>query len=174
MCVQATIAGHDVLLRPLLDDEIAPLARDLADDPEVNPWWGSSAETIERWLRDPGSVVFGIVSGGELAGVIQYEEQDDPDYRFAGIDIAVLSSWLGRGLGTDSLHALARHLIEERGHHRLHIDPAAANTRAIAAYRKVGFKPVGIMRRYERGPDGTWRDALLMDLLAEELVDPRG
>jgi aminoglycoside 6'-N-acetyltransferase len=25
------------------------------------------------------------------------------------------------------------------------------------------------MRRYERDPDGGWRDGLLMDLLAEEL-----
>jgi aminoglycoside 6'-N-acetyltransferase len=28
---------------------------------------------------------------------------------------------------------------------------------------------VGVMRRYERGPDGQWRDALLMDLLREDL-----
>jgi aminoglycoside 6'-N-acetyltransferase len=26
------------------------------------------------------------------------------------------------------------------------------------------------MRQYERGPDGTWHDGLLMDLLAEELT----
>jgi aminoglycoside 6'-N-acetyltransferase len=28
---------------------------------------------------------------------------------------------------------------------------------------------VGIMRMYERGPDGTFHDGLLMDILAEEL-----
>jgi aminoglycoside 6'-N-acetyltransferase len=27
------------------------------------------------------------------------------------------------------------------------------------------------MRNYERGPDGTWHDGLLMDLLREEFVD---
>jgi aminoglycoside 6'-N-acetyltransferase len=26
-----------------------------------------------------------------------------------------------------------------------------------------------VMRSYERGPDGTWHDGLLMDLLATEL-----
>jgi aminoglycoside 6'-N-acetyltransferase len=56
-----------------------------------------------------------------------------------------------------------------RGHHRLTIDPAAANARAIRAYRAIGFRDVGVMRRYERGPDGEWRDALLMDMLAGEL-----
>ena len=57
----------------------------------------------------------------------------------------------------------------ERGHHRLVIDPAASNARAIRAYEAVGFKPVGIMRMYERGPDGTFHDGLLMDLLTEDL-----
>jgi aminoglycoside 6'-N-acetyltransferase len=33
----------------------------------------------------------------------------------------------------------------------------------------VGFRRVGIMRKYERGPDGVWRDGLLMDMLEEEL-----
>jgi len=27
------------------------------------------------------------------------------------------------------------------------------------------------MRNYERGPDGTWHDGLLMDLLPGDLVD---
>ena len=54
------------------------------------------------------------------------------------------------------------------------IDPAADNAAAIRSYTKVGFRPVGIMRRYERVTDGTWHDSLLMDLLADELVDPLG
>jgi aminoglycoside 6'-N-acetyltransferase len=33
----------------------------------------------------------------------------------------------------------------------------------------VGFQPVGVMRRYELGPDGVWHDGLLMDLLPEDL-----
>jgi aminoglycoside 6'-N-acetyltransferase len=67
------------------------------------------------------------------------------------------------------VRALARHLIEERGHHRLTIDPAADNEAAIRAYERVGFRRVGLMREYWRAPDGTWRDGLVMDLLAREL-----
>ena len=66
---------------------------------------------------------------------------------------------------------LARHLLAERGHHRITIDPAAANTAAIRTYEKVGFRPVGVMRLYEQGPDGTWHDGLLMELLAGELLE---
>jgi aminoglycoside 6'-N-acetyltransferase len=51
------------------------------------------------------------------------------------------------------------------------IDPAAANGRAIRSYAKVGFRPVGVMRQYERGRDGRFHDGLLMDMLRAELTD---
>jgi aminoglycoside 6'-N-acetyltransferase len=92
-------------------------------------------------------------------------------YRSAQIDIALQTTAQGKGLGSDAIRILARHLIEKRGHHRLTIDPAAHNLRAIKAYERVGFKPVGLMRMYERGPEGEWHDGLLMDMLAEDLRD---
>ena len=92
-------------------------------------------------------------------------------YRHAGIDIAIREAWQRKGLAPEAIRTLARYLIDERGHHRLTIDPAAHNVNAIKAYESVGFKPVGRMRQYERGPDGTWHDCLLMDMLAEELRD---
>ena len=51
------------------------------------------------------------------------------------------------------------------------IDPAAANDQAIRSYSKVGFRPVGVMRQYERGGDGHFHDGLLMDLLRGELAE---
>lgn len=51
------------------------------------------------------------------------------------------------------------------------IDPRTDNERAIRAYERVGFPPVGVMCRYERGPEGAWHDGLLMDLLRGELRD---
>jgi aminoglycoside 6'-N-acetyltransferase len=41
---------------------------------------------------------------------------------------------------------------------------------AIRSYAKVGFRPVGVMRQYERGGDGRFHDGLLMDLLRGELA----
>ena len=80
------------------------------------------------------------------------------------------TEWQDRGLGTDAVRTLARYLVHELGHHRLVIDPAADNRRAVRCYEKAGFRPVGVMRRYERGSDGTFHDGLLMDLLASELT----
>jgi len=77
-----------------------------------------------------------------------------------------------RGLGTEAVRRIVRHLIDDRGHHRITIDPAAANIAAIRAYQKVGFRPVGIMRRAERDADGRgWHDSLLMELLADDDAD---
>ncbi len=105
----------------------------------------------------------------ELVGVIEYYEETDPFYRHAGIDIALdVECCVGQGLGPDALKTLIRYLFAEQGHHRIIIDPAVENERAIAAYQKVGFKPVGVMRRYEQTSEGTWRDNLLLDLLREE------
>ena len=63
---------------------------------------------------------------------------------------------------------------QPRGHHRLVIDPAADNEPTIRCYPTVGSRPVGIMRRYERDADGIgWHDGLLMELLDEDLDQPR-
>jgi aminoglycoside 6'-N-acetyltransferase len=109
-----------------------------------------------------------IEGDGEVAGGIQYSEETDPEYRHAGIDVFLGGRFQDRGIGTEAIRLLARFLFEERGHHRLTIDPAAHNARAIRSYEKVGFRPVGVMRQYERGRDGTFHDGLLMDLLRDE------
>jgi aminoglycoside 6'-N-acetyltransferase len=157
-------------LRPLDDDDVAAVLA-LLNIPEVQRWWNrwDPAKVRSDLLNDDEATWFAIDHDGALVGIIGYYEEDDPDYRHAGMDIAVHPDVFGTGVALDALRAVCRLLIEEKGHHRLIIDPNAANARAIAAYRKIGFKDVGIMRRYERGLDGEWRDSLLMDLLADEL-----
>jgi len=113
---------------------------------------------------------FMIEADGEPIGFIQCFEETDPMYRHASIDLALRGDRQGRGFGPEAIRTLATHPLRTRGHHRLTIDPSAANVHAISAYRKVGFRPVGVMRQYERGPEGEWHDGLLMDLLAGELT----
>ena len=156
------LTGDLVSLRPATADDLPALAR-IRATPEVYRRWG-----VDDTELDPR--LLAIVVEGRVAGAIQWSAEEDPDYRHAGIDIYLDPALHGRGLGTDAVRTLARHLIDVLGHHRLVIDPAADNHAAIACYAKVGFRPVGIMRRYERGPDGTWHDGLLMDLLAGELT----
>ena len=161
------LRGERVLLRRGRPEDAEGLFQ-IRNEPEVVRWWGSDEieEISEQFIEaDEGFV---IEAHGEVVGAIQYHEEDDPMYRHAGIDIFLTTSRHGQGLGTEAIRLLARHLFEERGHHRLTIDPAADNAAAIRAYEKVGFRRVGIMRHYERGPDGAWHDGLLMDMLREE------
>jgi aminoglycoside 6'-N-acetyltransferase len=157
------LRGDRVLLRPLVDAD-APDLRRILNTPAVARWW--DADAIEP---DDEVTRFTIEVDGAVAGMIQYGEETDPKYRHASIDIFLDPALHGRGLGTEAVRTLARHLVDDRGHHRLTIDPAAANTAAIRAYEKAGFRRVGVMRRYERDADGRgWHDGVLMDLLAEE------
>ena len=127
-------------------------------------------ERVRLAINDPrtGREPYAVVQDGELIGLATVTEDLDPDYRHAALDLSLATSAHGHGLGGETLRVLARHLFAERGHHRLTIDPAANNARAIRAYERVGFRPVGVMRLYERGFDGTWHDGLLMDLLAAD------
>jgi aminoglycoside 6'-N-acetyltransferase len=167
-----TLHGDAVTLRPPTPAD-APRLTEILAHPDVARWWGDhdlAWGRCELIAPGDGTVTFAIELAGEVIGIIQYAEENDPDYRHAGIDIFVDPVYHGRGLGADAVRTLARHLFADRGHHRLTIDPAVHNQRAIRSYQRVGFRPVGIMRRYERGPDGTWHDGLLMDLLAEDLT----
>jgi aminoglycoside 6'-N-acetyltransferase len=170
----AELRGERVLLRAVQGDDLPQLVA-LFREPAVAEWWIDFGEDrIRREIvddsDDPGSTIYVIEVDGALAGIVQCHEEQDPEYRSAAIDIAVSSVWHGRGIAVDALRTLARDLIEVRGHHHLTIDPAAANARAIACYSKVGFRPVGILRQHELGADGTFHDALLMDMLAGELT----
>ena len=157
------------MLRRTTSDDVQPL-RAIRDEPEVSGWWGTlEPGELEEFVAE--ETAFAIEVDGEVIGAIQYAEEEDPMYRHAGIDVYVTAARHQQGYGSEAVRVLARYLIEERGHHRLTIDPSASNAAAIAAYQKVGFRPVGVMRSYERGPDGTWHDGLLMDLLAGELTE---
>ena len=168
----ATLRGDRLVLREGTAADAAALHR-IRGEQSVAKWWGTPdpEERIAAELRgESDDVLFVIEVDGEVAGSIQYSEENEPDYRHAGIDVYLSERFHGRGLGRAAVALLAGYLIDERGHHRLTIDPAAENHRAIRSYRSLGFRPVGVMRRYERAADGTWRDGLLMDLLADELV----
>lgn len=155
-----------LVLRPLAHGDEAELRR-IHATPEVSRWWDAPEENFP-W-DEPESTRYTIEVDGRIAGLIQYWEEPDPKYRHAGIDVFVDPAVRGRGVGTEAIRKVIRLLIDERGHHRITIDPAAENLAAIRAYEKVGFKPVGITRRSELGSDGrSWHDGLLMDLLAGE------
>ena len=156
-----------LILRPLASGDGLELRR-IHATPEVARWWGAPEDDFP-WDVEPGATRLTIEVDGAIAGMIQFSEEPEPKYRHAGIDLFLDPALHNRGWGEQAVSRVVRHLIDERGHHRITIDPAADNAAAIRLYEKVGFRRVGVMRSYEQDADGHgWHDGLLMELLADE------
>jgi aminoglycoside 6'-N-acetyltransferase len=162
MGVYLRIAIVSVVLEPVRPEHAQPL-REMRSSPEVARWWNPAPD---GWPLEPEPPLEkrAIVVDGELAGYIQFEEELDDDFRHADVDIFLGPASQDRGLGTEAMRAIVRHLVEERGHHRVTLSTAVDNARAIRVYEKVGFRRVGVMRKSSRSHvSGEWDDELLME-----------
>jgi aminoglycoside 6'-N-acetyltransferase len=162
------LRGERLVVRPMERADVAELAQ-IGAEPEVARWWGeiSAQELLDKAAGAEGVVALAVETGGALIGLIQFSEEPDPMYRHATVDLFLSAAYHGRGLGREAVGLVVRHLIDDLGHHRITIDPALANERAIRCYAAAGFTAVGVMRRYERGADGSFHDGLLMELVAD-------
>src|ERR1017187_7046308 len=156
-----------LVLRPLAEGDEAALLRIHAPAEVVR--WGDQPEEGFPWSDDPEASRLTVVLDGAVVGMVQFWEELTPKYHHATMDLFLDPSVHGRGLGAEVVRRLVRHLIDDRGHHRITIDPAASNAVAIRTYAGVGFRPVGVMRSYERDVGGGgWHDGVLMELLARD------
>ena len=113
-------------------------------DPEVSRYWDDkvfTGEEIVARLRRPQVDSFIVEADGEPAGYIQAWWEEEPPLR-GGLDMFLVPSARGRGLGPDAARALAAHLLQERGWTEVTVDPYAWNEPAIRAWRSAGFVDV--------------------------------
>jgi aminoglycoside 6'-N-acetyltransferase len=172
--VRATELEADrLVLRPVEAADVERLAA-IRSTPEVARWWQArtSDEVRSEWekaLAD-GEAQWAVWLDREIIGFAQAYEETDDDYRHAGIDLFIDPLHHHEGLGREVTRRVAQFLFEDEGHHRIVIDPALANERAIRCYESVGFTRVGIMRQcWFDHVERRWADGLLMDLLAKDL-----
>ncbi len=159
------IETERLVLRSYRHDDTPALARLLAD-PAVRRWWPSPID--EPSLDDEFAGHWTVLLGDEVIGILEAWEENDPNYPSVAFDIALATEHHGQGMGPEALRAAVAHFVEQ-GHHRFSIDPNVDNDRAIAAYQKVGFKPIGVARQAEIQLDGSRHDSLMMDLLSDEV-----
>jgi RimJ/RimL family protein N-acetyltransferase len=159
----STRLANALILRPLVAADARELKR-IHRTEEVRRWWSDPDDEFP-W-DDPDSTRWTVEVDGQIAGLIQFQEEYEPRYRHASVDLFLDPARHGRGLGTEVLRRTVDHLVQERGHHRITIDPAADNAAAIRCYEKAGFQRVGVMRAYERDAFGdAWHDGLLMEFV---------
>jgi len=63
--------------------------------------------------------------------------------RSGGIDLFLVPSARGHGLGPDAIRAAANFLLDQRGWTEVTVDPVVDNVRAIRAFKRAGFTPEG-------------------------------
>jgi aminoglycoside 6'-N-acetyltransferase len=156
-------SGRTVLqpVRPEHADRLRALRRTR----EVARWWDPPTAD---WPLDVEADLhkLAVLVDGEVAGYIQFWEDPDPTSRHADVDIFLGPEAQDRGLGTEAMRAVVRHLIEDRGHHRITLGTSVDNARAIHVYEKVGFRRVGVMRKASLShATGEWEDEFLMELV---------
>lgn len=164
------LVGERMRLRPGGRADIEAVHR-VRCDPTVVRWWNAAdlAETTESVLnKEENTYFFVIDTDVGIAGGIQFYEEPDAQFHHAAIDIFLGSEFQGRGLGREAMDLLVDYLVLGRGHHRITIDPAAANERAVRCYASVGFEIVGNLREYQLMDDGTRLDGTLMEWIAPD------
>jgi aminoglycoside 6'-N-acetyltransferase len=157
---------HTSLRRATLDD-VDRLTAILAQPSVSARWPGYDRAEVRSWLAGGEGEhveVYAIERAGAVVGAIQIWEQPDPDYRHAGLDLFLDESVRGAGVASAAIEE-AVSIAFSRGHHRVVIDPARDNVVARRAYARCGFRVVGVLKRYERGTDGTFHDGVLMERL---------
>jgi aminoglycoside 6'-N-acetyltransferase len=134
--VDVLVRGRLTTLRPADADDVDRLVAWHAD-PEVARYWDdetfSRREMEERLERDDVEAWI-VEEHGEPIGYLQVHA--------AGLDMFLIPSARGRGLGPDAARAMTEHLVNERGRDRVTVDPYAWNDGAVRAWERAGFAEV--------------------------------
>lgn len=151
---------------------------DLYADEDVRPFLAAAgsydrAGVEAKLAQDPetGGVMV-VELDGERAGAMAWELTN----RRSGIvhvsGLAVHPDFRGRRLADEAARLFQRHLIHERGFHRIELEVYGFNERAQRHAERSGFVREGVKRKAYRRGDG-WVDGVLYALVAEDLDPPR-
>ena len=144
------IHGQLTSLRPADESDIDRLVAWHAD-PDVARYWDGETFTrdemasrlaraeVEAWIVEEDGVPVGYL-------------QVHPE----GLDMFLIPPARGRGLGPDAARAMARHLLEERAHARVTVDPYEWNEAAIRAWERAGFVEISRGHPPDEDHTSTW------------------
>lgn len=130
------IRGMQTTVRRATNDDVDMLVAWHAD-PNVARYWDDETftrdEMCERLARDDVEA-YVVVANGEPVGYLQIHS--------TGLDMFLIPSARGRGLGPDAARGVARHLLDDRGWTRVTVDPYRWNEAAVRAWERAGFVAV--------------------------------
>jgi RimJ/RimL family protein N-acetyltransferase len=173
------ISGETINLRAV-ERQDAPLIYRWFNDPVVMDGWGWSAPArsmhtvaaqVEEWLgREaavgrPEALIAESLAGDPIGLIIV--RIDRPEARAVELSLLVDAAHWGQGFGIDMMQTTLEACFDGWGVHRVGIRVEEGNERALALYRRLGFKEEGRLRQ-AAFRDGRHADVLLFSLLAAE------
>jgi aminoglycoside 6'-N-acetyltransferase len=163
-----------VSIRPATDADVDYLAALYAHE-EVRPYLAAGGSydrdgVAAKVAAEDGGVMV-VELDGEPAGAMAWELVN----RRSGIvhvgGLAVHPDFRGRRLADEAARLFQRHLIHERGFHRIELEVYGFNERAQRHAERSGFVREGVKRMAYRRGDG-WVDGVIYAVVAEDLEDP--
>jgi aminoglycoside 6'-N-acetyltransferase len=146
-----TVRGNDTSLRRATTADVERLVN-WHDDPDVARYWDDERftpdELRERLARDDVDAWIVETTDGEPIGYLQVHP--------TGLDMFLIPSARGRGLGPDAARAMAEHLLATGTHDGVTVDPYEWNEGAIRAWARAGFVEVSRGHPPDEHHASTW------------------
>jgi len=148
---------------------------DMINDPEVRSVLGAydlvfpvSVGMEERWIesaskKDDIHMIAELKNGSTPLGLLSLK---DLHKRNGSAHLSIIlrkRSW-GKGYGTEAINGVLSRLFNRMNMHRVWLRVAECNTRAIACYKKCGFKVEGTLREDHYACD-EWRNSYVMSII---------
>jgi aminoglycoside 6'-N-acetyltransferase len=188
--------NETILIRKLQDcnEDYKLLVKWLSDPAVLEYYEGQSnsfdldkvKEKFAHRARGESRVKVGIVEYNEnLIGFVQYYKIAPNEYSECelidmhefkmpyGMDIVIgETDYWNKGIGTEILQILIKHLFEHLNVDIIFIDPQTWNKRAIRCYEKCGFKAIDTIKERELH-DGEYKDSLIMCFTSSDIIKQR-
>jgi RimJ/RimL family protein N-acetyltransferase len=122
----------------------------------------SEAFYIGEMIRGGDGLTLVAEADGEVVGnLLVSMDRNVVSEHIGTLSICVAADWRDVGIGSAMVEASVE-WARDRGLAKVALGVFPDNERAIAVYERAGFVREGVRRRQYRGPNGTFRDELLM------------
>jgi len=172
-----TLDGVRVRMEPLSLERHFEGLCEIGLDPDLWRWTTNRVGTreelrvyLETALREQAegrSLPFATVDkpSGRVAGCTRFGNIDRHNRR-----LEIGWTWVGRPyqrshVNTEAKHLMLRHAFETLGCVRVELKTNVLNRRSRDAMLRVGCVEEGVLRRYQRNDDGTWRDTIFYSVI---------
>jgi RimJ/RimL family protein N-acetyltransferase len=145
---------------------------ELYADEDVRPFLAAGRPYDRDWVAAHLDGLFVTELDGERAGAMAWELKSERNGIVHVSGLAVHPDFRGRRLADEAARLFQRHLLLERGFHRIELEVYGFNERAQRHAERSGFVREGVKRQAYRRGDG-WVDGVLYALVAEDLDAPR-